>query len=48
MTNILRNDLLKISNLIKENEKVLDVGCGDGNLIYYLSKKKVLNAEGLK
>ena len=40
MTNILRNDLLKISNLIKENEKVLDVGCGDGNLIYYLSKKK--------
>ena len=41
MIKILRKDLKKISNLIEENEKVLDVGCGDGNLIYHLSKKKM-------
>ena len=40
MKKILRKDLIKISNLIEENEKVLDVGCGDGNLINYLSKNK--------
>ena len=48
MTNILRNDLIKISNLIKENEKVLDVGCGDGNLIYYLSKKRSVECRGIE
>ena len=48
MKKILRKDLIKISNLIEENEKVLDVGCGDGNLINYLSKKKMLIVEELK
>ena len=40
MKKILRKDLVKISNLIESNETVLDVGCGDGNLIRHLSKKK--------
>ena len=48
MTKILRNDLQIISNLIEENEKVLDVGCGNGNLIEFLSKKKMLIVKGLK
>ena len=48
MTKILRKDLVKISSLIKNNERVLDVGCGDGNLIHHLSNKKTLNAEELK
>ena len=48
MSKILRNDLIKISNLIKKNEKVLDVGCGDGNLIYYLSKNKNVNCRGIE
>jgi len=48
MTKILRNDLIKISNLIQKNEKVLDVGCGDGNLIYYLSKNKNVNCRGIE
>ena len=48
MTKILRNDLITISNLIKKNEKVLDVGCGDGNLIYYLSKNKNVNCRGIE
>ena len=43
MTKILRNDLLFISKLIKENEKVLDVGCGNGNLIEYLLKEKYVD-----
>ena len=42
MSKILRNDLQIISNMIKNNEKILDVGCGNGNLIEYLSKKKML------
>ena len=48
MTKILRNDLIKISNLIQKEEKVLDVGCGDGNLIYYLSKKRNVNCRGIE
>ena len=47
MTKILRKDLVKISSLIKNNEKLLDVGCGNGNLIHHLSNK-TLNAEELK
>ena len=30
MKRFLRNDLQIISNLINNNEKILDVGCGDG------------------
>ena len=48
MTKILRKDLLKISNLIEENERVLDVGCGDGNLIYHLSNKKNVECRGIE
>jgi len=48
MTKILRNDLIKISNLIQKDEKVLDVGCGDGNLIFYLSKNRNVNCRGIE
>ena len=48
MKKILRKDLIKISNLIEENEKVLDVGCGDGNLINYLSKNKNVECRGIE
>lgn len=48
MTKILRNDLLFISKLIKENEKVLDVGCGNGNLIEYLLKEKNVDCKGVE
>ena len=40
------NDLLIISKLINENEKILDVGCGDGKLIDYLNIR-MPNAEEL-
>ena len=48
MTKILRNDLQIISSLIKENEKVLDVGCGNGNLIEFLSKEKSVDCKGIE
>ena len=50
MNNVLRSDLFAISKLIKDEEKILDVGCGDGNfnLIIYQDLKKALIAEELK
>ena len=45
MKNNLRKDLLLISELINSNEKVLDIGCGDGNLLSYLERVKKLNVE---
>ena len=36
----LRKDLILISELINSNEKVLDIGCGDGNLLSHLMKIK--------
>ena len=37
----LRKDLKIISEFIDEKEKILDVGCGEGDLIDFLSKKLV-------
>ena len=37
----LRKDLKIISEFIEEKEKILDVGCGEGDLIDFLSKKLV-------
>ncbi len=48
MNNNLRNDLFVISNLINEEEKILDVGCGDGNLLNYLSKSKSADCRGIE
>ncbi len=44
----LRNDLFVISKLILNNEKILDVGCGDGNLLSYLSEKKEAECRGIE
>ena len=40
-----REDLQVIFDIIQPNSKVLDLGCGDGSLLYELIKKK--NASGL-
>tara|TARA_B100000686_G_C16772306_1_gene966016 strand:- start:1046 stop:1648 length:603 start_codon:yes stop_codon:yes gene_type:complete len=48
MSKILRDDLLVISQLIEMNEKILDVGCGDGNLLEYLSKNKNADCRGIE
>ncbi len=45
---ILRKDLKIISEFIEEKEKVLDVGCGEGDLIDFLSKKKFVDCRGIE
>ena len=48
MSKNLRNDLLVISKLIHMKEKILDVGCGNGKLLDYLSKKKSADCRGIE
>ena len=37
-----------ISSLIKNDAKVLDVGCGNGNLLAFLENEKKINGHGLE
>lgn len=43
-----RFDLLLLANMIAENSRVLDIGCGDGTLLKLLSKNKNIDARGLE
>ena len=44
----LRKDLEIIVELIKPNEKILDVGCGEGILLEYLLKNKSVACRGIE
>ena len=44
----LRKDLKIIADLIDHNEKILDVGCGSGELIEFLSKNKKVICRGIE
>ena len=44
----LRKDLKIISDMISENSRVLDIGCGDGELLYYLGKFKEVDGRGIE
>ena len=44
----IRFDLEIIAELIKPNSKVLDIGCGDGELLEFLKKTKNVDARGLE
>ena len=46
MTNKINQDL--ISSLINNNDKVLDIGCGNGELLYYLEKTKNIQGQGIE
>ena len=37
-----------IEEIIDERSKVLDIGCGDGTLLYYLRKAKGIEAHGIE
>ncbi len=37
-----------IANLVEKNSKVLDVGCGDGELMKYISQNITDNIRGLE
>ena len=44
----IRFDLRAIANLINKNSKVLDIGCGDGELLHFLKNTKNIDARGLE
>ena len=48
MATTLRPDLQAIANLIHNNEKVLDLGCGKGELLKYLQTEKGVIARGVE
>ncbi|MDD5137090.1 MAG: methionine biosynthesis protein MetW [Candidatus Omnitrophica bacterium] len=43
-----RLDYKIISNLIEPNSKVLDLGCGDGELMLLLTKERKVRAQGIE
>lgn len=47
-TGELRGDLQIIANIVRAGSRVLDVGCGDGSLLYYLANKKNVDARGIE
>jgi len=50
MLSLLKNraDLEIIASWIKEGSTVLDLGCGDGNLLYYLTHSKNIKGMGIE
>ena len=46
--NNLRKDLNLIANLIEDNSKIIDIGCGDGELLDFLNKNKNDKIQGLE
>lgn len=44
----LRPDLALVARMISPNTRVLDVGCGDGQLLTYLSTMKGVDARGIE
>jgi len=43
-----RPDLRIIAELVEKNAKVIDLGCGDGSLLDYLSKAKNISGSGIE
>ncbi len=48
MSATLRPDLQAVADLIQPKEKVLDLGCGDGALLFYLQSEKGVTARGVE
>jgi len=48
VTTNLRPDLLAIAKLIQKEEKILDLGCGDGSLLRYLRDTRQVNGRGVE
>ena len=44
----MKEEFKVIANLIEDNTRVLDVGCGDGTLMEYLKKNKNIDPRGLE
>ena len=44
----LRRDLRIIADMIEPSARVLDIGCGDGELLTYLASEKGVDARGVE
>ena len=42
------NEYKKIASVIEKDSKVLDLGCGGGDLLYYLTQTKNVNGQGIE
>ena len=45
---LIRVDLQIVADMIDEGARVLDVGCGDGSLLYVLDRNKRVDARGIE
>ena len=43
-----RKDHSIITNIVKKNSRVLDIGCADGTLLKFLNQKKISLGKELK
>jgi methionine biosynthesis protein MetW len=48
MTNLLRPDLAIIAGRVPEKSRVIDIGCGAGELLHYLAQTKNCTAQGME
>lgn len=48
ITKLLRDDLQIIVDLVAENSRILDLGCGDGTLLSILRKQKNIKGSGIE
>ncbi|MDI9409439.1 MAG: methionine biosynthesis protein MetW [Candidatus Pacebacteria bacterium] len=48
MTDLLRQDLALIADLIPPGVRLLDIGCGDGALLEYLGRHKNVDGRGIE
>lgn len=48
MTTTLRADLKAIANLVPVGSSVLDIGCGDGELLAWLTEHKLIQGRGME
>lgn len=44
----IRDDLLLIAGMVEPGTRVLDVGCGDGELLAYLAEKRGVDGRGIE
>lgn len=44
----IRHDYKRIAAMIEDNSKILDIACGDGDLLHYLKEQHAVRGQGLE